>query len=161
MRVPADPRSLPTMMRDAWRSDSHVRQVSRRPTPGELLVGFLRPIGRTAKEFPAGSILRTAAGKFTVEHTTITEQRTEIVLVTQGPGLVARLGLTVVDELRGTWSIGAHTSVYPTSPLGRMYFRCIEPFHHPIIELLLWRFCRRLGAFQAAAQSSGSQAPRA
>lgn len=82
-------------------------------------MGFLRPIGRTAEEFPAGTILRTTAGKFTVEHTTTTEQRTEIVLVTQGPGLVARLDLTVTDELGGTWSIGAHTSVYPTSSLGR------------------------------------------
>jgi hypothetical protein len=147
-------------MRDAWHVDSHIRRVLRRPSPRELLVGFLHPVGIAGTEMSEETVLHTVAGKFTVEQLMNADERTEIMVVTKAPGLVARLGLTVVAEPGAPWSIGAHTSVHPTLRLGRLYFRCIEPFHHFIIEFLLWRFCRRLRTSQTAAQQGAGAAQR-
>ena len=85
-------------------------------------------------ELQTGDELKTLVGNFYVEEIVDTPDRSHVLLRINGPGLVSRFGLTVIQIYGEEWSVVLHNSVHPRSWLGRRYFRLIEPFHHLLME---------------------------
>jgi len=87
-------------------------------------------------------VLHTQAGRFRVEYIDESPPVSQVVLLTDAPGLEARFGITAEATAEGS-DVILHTSVHPRSWVGRLYYRLIEPFHHLLMEQLLLRRLRR------------------
>lgn len=118
-------------MRGAWHTDAHVGSLSRLLTPGDLVASvFFRGVA----ELIPGQEIRTIVGRFDVDEVVAEPDCSHVLLRINGPGLVSRFGLTVTPGQEGRWTVTLLNSVHPSSWLGRLYFRLIEPFHHFLME---------------------------
>ena len=126
-------------MAGAWRVNAHACSLSFQLDASQLVSAIfsMRP-----RALGPGDWLRTKAGKFRVETVVDTPGDVQVVLLTDAPGLDARLGIAAKASSDGP-SVVLYTSVHPRSWVGRLYFRMIEPFHHVLMERLLLRRLRR------------------
>lgn len=139
MRIPADETALPPKMAGAWRVNAHAAKLAARLDAAQLVSAVF---GKRTTPLVQGEALRTQAGKFQVEYVDEGPQTSQVVLLTDAPGLEARLGITA-EATAGGCDVILHTSVHPRSWVGRVYYRLIEPFHHLLMEQLLLRRLRR------------------
>ena len=139
MRVAIEGTALPPSMAGAWRVNAHAAKLVAHLDAAQLVsaVFSMRP-----RPLVQGEVLRTQAGRFRVEYLNESPQVSQVVLLTDAPGLEARLGITA-EATAGGSDVILHTSVHPRSWVGRLYFRLIEPFHHLLMEQLLLRRLRR------------------
>jgi len=126
-------------MAGAWRVNAHACSLSFQLDASQLVSTIFSMRPRT---LAPGDMLRTKAGKFRVETVVDDPGDARIVLLTDAPGLDARLGIAAKASSEGS-SVVLYTSVHPRSWVGRFYFRMIEPFHHVLMEQLLLRRLRR------------------
>lgn len=139
MRVPVNEGALPQKMAGAWRVNAHATKLVAHLDAAQLVAGVF---GKRPKPLVQGEALRTQAGGFEVEYLDETAGVLRVVLLTDAPGLEARLGITAVATSGGS-DVVLYTSVHPRSWVGRLYYRLIEPFHHLLMEHLLLRRLRR------------------
>ena len=142
MRVPVDETVLPPNMAGAWRVNAHAAKLAARLDTAQLVSAVF---SRRLRPLVQGEVLRTQAGRFRVEYIDESPQVSQVVLLTDAPGLEARLGITA-EATAGGSDVVLHTSVHPRSWVGRLYFRLIEPFHHILVEQLLLRRLRRVAS---------------
>ena len=140
MRIPVDEAALPPGMAGAWRVNAHACTLPVQLDASQLVstVFSMRP-----RPLAPGDVLRTQAGRFHVETVAETPGAVQVVLVTDAPGLDARMGIAGEATPEGSFSVVLYGSVHPRSWVGRAYFRLIEPFHHILMEQLLLRRLRR------------------
>ncbi len=138
-RVPVDETVLPPNMAGAWRVNAHAAKLVARLDAAQLVSALF---SKRPRPLIQGEVLRTQAGRFRVEYVDESPQVSQVVLLTDAPGLEARLGITS-EATAGGSDVILHTSVHPRSLVGRVYFRLIEPFHHLLMEQLLLRRLRR------------------
>lgn len=140
MRVPIDEARLPPNMAGAWRVNAHAVNLPAGLDTAQLVAAVF---SKRPRPLVLGELLRTQAGKFRVESIDEGPKGSQVVLLTDAPGLEARLGITS-EAADGGYHVVLYTSVHPRSWVGRLYFRLIEPFHHLLMEhLLLPRLRRR------------------
>ena len=139
VRIRVNETDLPPAMAGAWRVNAHACSLSFQLNPSQLVSAIfsMRP-----RALAPGDMLRTKAGKFRVETVVDAPGNAQVVLLTDAPGLDARLGIAARASPEGSW-VALYTSVHPRSWAGRFYFRIIEPFHHVLMEHLLLRRLRR------------------
>ena len=140
MRVPIDETVLPPNMAGAWRVNAHAAKLTARLDSAQLVSAVF---SRRLSPLVQGEVLRTQAGRFQVEYLDESPKASQVVLLTDAPGLVARLGITAEATVGGS-DVILYTSVHPRSWVGRLYYRLIEPFHHLLMEQLLLRRLRRV-----------------
>ena len=139
MRVPVEGTVLPPNMADAWRVNAHATKLAAHLDAAQLVSAVF---GKRPRPLVEGEVLRTQAGRFRVETIDESPKLSQVVLLTDAPGLEARLAITA-EATAGGSDVILHTSVHPRSWVGRLYFRLIEPFHHLLVEQLLLRRLRR------------------
>ena len=142
MRVPIEETVLPPSMAGAWRVNAHAVKLVAHMDAAQLVSAVF---SRRLRPLVKGEVLRTQAGRFRVEYIDESPQVSQVVLLTDAPGLEARLGITA-EATPGGSDVTLHTSVHPRSWVGRLYFRLIEPFHHLLMEQLLLRRLRRVAS---------------
>ena len=126
-------------MAGAWRVNAHACSLPVQLDTSQLVSAvFSMP----PKLLAPGDVLRTQAGRFSVESVSDAPGHVQVVLLTTAPGLESRLGI-VARASPEVCSAVLYTSVHPRSWVGRFYFRLIEPFHHILMEQLLLRRLRR------------------
>ncbi|HEU4760338.1 MAG TPA: DUF2867 domain-containing protein [Dehalococcoidia bacterium] len=140
MRVNVEGTVPPPNMAGAWRLNAHAATLAARLDTVQLVsaVFSMRP-----RPLVQGEVLHTQAGRFQVETIDEGPGVSLVVLLTDAPGLEARLGITA-EAGDGGCDVMLWTSVHPRSSVGRIYFRLIEPFHHLLMEQLLLRRLRRV-----------------
>jgi len=139
MRAQVQQESVPPSMAGAWHIDAHETNAPAFLDAAQLVAAVF---GLRLTTLTPGETLRTIAGRFQVESVEDGIGRAQVVLLTDAPGLVARLGITAVESATGECSVVLHTSVHPHSWIGRAYFRLIQPFHHLLMERALLRRLR-------------------
>jgi len=139
MRVPEEGTVLPPNMADAWRVNAHATKLAAHLDAAQLVSAVF---GKRPRPLVEGEVLRTQAGRFRVETIDESPKLSQVVLLTDAPGLEARLAITA-EATAGGSDVILHTSVHPRSWVGRLYFRLIEPFHHLLMEQLVLRRLRR------------------
>ncbi len=127
-------------MAGAWHVNAHACGLPLQLDASQLVSAIfsMRP-----RPLAPGDVLRTQAGRFHVETVADAPGAVEVVLLTDAPGLDARLGIAAEASPRGSSSVVLYTSVHPRSWVGRVYFRRLEPFQHVLMEQLLLRRLRR------------------
>jgi len=123
----------------AWRVNAHAARLAARLDAAQLVAAVF---GKRRRPLVRGESLRTQAGRFRVETVDEGPEFSQVVLLTDAPGLEARLGITA-EAADGGCDVTLYTSVHPRSWVGRLYFRLIEPVHHLLMEHLLLRRLRR------------------
>jgi len=139
MRVQVQQESVPPGMAGAWHLDAHATNLAALLGPVELVSAVF---GLRLTTLTPGETLRTSAGRFQVERVDDGVGCAQVVLLTDAPGLTARLGMTAVESATGECSVVLHTSVHPQSWIGRAYFSLIQPVHHMLMERVLLRRLR-------------------
>ena len=139
MRVPVAGTVVPPNMAGAWRINAHAAKLAARLDTTQLVSAVFN---RRPRPLVQGEVLHTQAGKFRVETIDESPEVSQVVLLTDAPGLEARLSITA-EGADGGGDVILHTSVHPRSWVGRLYFRLIEPFHHLLMEQLVLRRLRR------------------
>ena len=139
MRIPVDETALPPAMAGAWRVSAHACSLPVHLDASQLVSTALR---LRSMQLAPGDLLRTQAGRFRVETVANAQSYAQVVLLTDAPGLDARLGIAARAPPEGS-SVVLYTSVHPRSWIGRTYFRLIEPFHHVLMKWVLVRRLRR------------------
>lgn len=142
MRVPVEGTVLPPNMAGAWRVNAHAVRLVAHLDAAQLVSAVF---SKRPRPLVQGEVLRTQAGRFRVETIDESPNVSQVVLLTDAPGLEARLGITAEVAARGS-DVILHASVHPRSWVGRLYFRLIEPFHHLLVEQLLLRRLRRVAS---------------
>ena len=139
MRVQVQQESIPPGMAGAWHLDAHAASLAALPGPIELVSAAF---GLRLTTLVPGQTLRTSAGRFRVESVDDGVRCAQVVLLTDAPGLTARLGMTAAESAAGECSVVLYTSVHPRSWIGRAYFSLIQPVHHILMERVLLRRLR-------------------
>jgi hypothetical protein len=129
-------------MAGAWHVNAHAANLRGQLDSAQLVSAVFSMRLRPLVE---GEVLRTQAGRFKVESVSDDPGFSQVVLLTDAPGLEARLGITAEASEDGC-SVVLYTSVHPRSWVGRLYFGLIQPFHHILVEQLLLRRLRRRAA---------------
>jgi hypothetical protein len=143
MRVRVQQEGVPPGMAGAWHIDAHETNVPAFLDAAQLVAAVF---GLRLTALRPGETLRTVAGRFQVESVRDDDGCSEVVLLTDAPGLHARLGITASASAEDGCCVLLHTSVHPLSWIGRAYFRMIQPFHHLLVEwLLLGRLRKHAG----------------
>ncbi|MEX0800140.1 MAG: DUF2867 domain-containing protein [Dehalococcoidia bacterium] len=137
-------------MAGAWRVNAHATKLAAHLDAAQLVSAVF---SKRLRPLVQGEPLRTQAGKFTVEYLEESPLASQVVLLTDAPGLEARFGLTLGVTADGSHVV-LYTSVHPRSWVGRVYYRLIEPFHHLLMEQLLLRRLRRVASRLASSPES-------
>lgn len=130
-------------MAGAWHVDAHETNAPAFLDAAQLVAAVF---GLRLTTLTPGETLRTMAGRFEVESVRDGDGCSQVVLLTDAPGLTARFGITANASTDGGCYVVLHTSVHPHAWIGRAYFRAIQPFHYLLMEHVLLGRVRRLAA---------------
>ncbi len=140
MRVSPERTGVPKPMQGAWHIDAHVGPMPSLLSPADLVAAvFKLPVTRLT----LGDCVKTGFGRFYVDDLRADPSGSHVLLRTWAPGLVARFAITVHETSTGGFQAVLHNSVHPSSWVGRLYFRLIEPGHHLVMEIALRRLAAR------------------
>jgi len=134
-RARTEETKVPELMLGAWHIDVHIAPMPALLAPSLLVAAIFKiPV----KALAIGDEVRTIFGKFYVDDL-VEGTASHILLHTWAPGSISRFSITVQRIASGSFEAILHNSVHPTSWLGRLYFRAIEPGHHLAMEVALRR----------------------